>query len=273
MNCVDWSDVEAAAQDCAGNHRQFDSFAWHDRPDENDEHWTIVYTHNRDSGLVEQSNADAIAKELEPFVEAGDVMPEHHGHWACGWIDGYAIRVYYHAHLPADGFADGGEAYSGEECREVTEAFQTWCYLQHRLSDYPVLDETDHSRREYEAALEAISSEGRRQVRDDAPKDWAAQVFSWLWDNKQRELDNRDDQGASPSWEAVREALTDLDLLDAWYHVRVGETTVFETQSRAKAEKEFANLCWHASLGLVADAQAKMSLWCDDDELLEEKGA
>jgi hypothetical protein len=242
--------VQEMARDAAGNHERFDSFSWHSPPDDA-ENWTIVYVRSRDSGLLEQSNSDAIEKELQPFIDAGDVLPEHHGHWAVGWVDGFAIRVW-------------------DDDGEVTEAFQAWCYLQERLGTYPVLDETDYSNREYDATLENIESEGQRHIRDDAPDDWPSRVFSWLWDHAQRELENRDDQGASPSWEAVREALIELDFLDAWYQVRVGETTVLETQSRAKAEKEFANICWYASLGLE---QAKVSLWCDDDELLDEKGA
>ena len=59
--CIDWSDVTAAAADMAGNHQRFDSFAWFDKPE--DSHlWCIVYTANRDSGLLEQSNAAVIAK-------------------------------------------------------------------------------------------------------------------------------------------------------------------------------------------------------------------
>ena len=43
-------------------------------------------------------------------------MEEHHNHWAVGWVDGYAIRVY----------RDG----------KITEAFRTWHDLQARMNDY-----------------------------------------------------------------------------------------------------------------------------------------
>jgi len=59
---IDWTDIEAAAKEAAGNHRKFDCFAWHERPDD-DENWCIVYVSNRDSGLLDQSNADASEEE------------------------------------------------------------------------------------------------------------------------------------------------------------------------------------------------------------------
>lgn len=260
MTIIDWSDVENAATEMVGNHERFDSFCWHEPPDDA-ENWCLVYTHNRDSDLLEESNADAIRTELEPFMESGDVRSEHHGHWACGWIDGYAIRV----------FDDAGE---------VTEAFRTWCYLKERLADYPLLDEEDFSRKEFEAALEAIESEGRRHVRDDAPTDWSGEVYSWLSDNEAdypHELENRDGTGAYPSEDAIRAALLDLAFLDARYQVLVGNSVYFETDIKAHAEREFSTLVYHASMWIGAGAGQPISLQCDDDILDEfnpnEKGA
>jgi hypothetical protein len=63
-------------------------------------------------------------------------MAEHHHHWAVGHVDGYSIRV----------FRDG----------RITEAFEAYHALAQRLADYPVLDEEDYSRREYEATLENL---------------------------------------------------------------------------------------------------------------------
>lgn len=184
--------LQEKAQELAGNHRRFDSFAWFERPAD-DENWTLVYTHHRDSDLLDESNAEVIARELEPFIESGDVVPENHSHWAVGWVSGYAIRVY----------RDG----------DITEAFRTWTELQERIADYPLLDEEDHSRREFDSAIEAIGQEGRRHVSDDAPEDWAFQVWEWLWNCNQRELENRDGHGAYPSEEAIIEALDDLGFL------------------------------------------------------------
>lgn len=46
------------------------------------------------------------------------------------------------------------------------------------------------------------------------PDGWEEKVYSWLWDNDQRELDDVDDRGPYPSAEAVRTALCTLDLTD-----------------------------------------------------------
>ncbi len=70
--------------------------------------WSIVYTHNRDSGLLDQSNAEVIARALTHFTtgDNADVVFESHAHWAVGHVDGFSIRVY----------RDG----------EITDAFRTY---------------------------------------------------------------------------------------------------------------------------------------------------
>jgi hypothetical protein len=192
----DWTDVEGAAIEAAGNHRKFTSFGWYERPD--DDLWTIAYTHNRDSRLLDESNAEAIDKEMEPFLESGDVVAESHGHWACGWVAGYSIRVYR---------ADG----------TITDAFRKWCEIQEKLEDYPVLDEEAYSAKEHEATLENIASVGRRYLNGEEPEDWECQVFSWFWDNNQRAVENRDDQGGYPDDDDMKDALADLGWLDDDY--------------------------------------------------------
>lgn len=179
------------AKELVGNWKSFASFYWADQPDDADD-WCIVYTHNRDSGLVSISNAATIEKELESFCE--DVIAQHHGSLGCGWIDGYAIRVYK----------------TGTQ--ETTEAFEKYTELQSAMEDYPLLDNSDYSQREYDAAIKAIENEGQRYVREDAPEDWSKKVWKHLWDNDQRELDNNDDQGACPSEESIQEALRALNL-------------------------------------------------------------
>ena len=90
-------DLESAAKEAAGNWQEFDCFSWHRQNDiESPEDWAIVYTHNRDSGLLDQSNAEAIAEAMEPFTKGRnpDVVAEHHISWLCGWVDGYSIRVF-----------------------------------------------------------------------------------------------------------------------------------------------------------------------------------
>jgi hypothetical protein len=97
MSSIAGMEIEEAAKQAAGNWRKFESFVWW-RASEMDDaaSFAILYTHHRDSGLLDQSNAAAIAKALEPFTEGDDpdVTAESHNHWAVGHIDGFAIRVF-----------------------------------------------------------------------------------------------------------------------------------------------------------------------------------
>ena len=58
-------DLEEAAEQAAGNWRKFQCFVWYRDEIQDAENWAIVYTNHRDSGLLDQSNAAAIQKELE----------------------------------------------------------------------------------------------------------------------------------------------------------------------------------------------------------------
>jgi hypothetical protein len=148
MTTLGEMELEDAAKKAAGNWQTFQSFCWHRACDvDSAKDWAIVYSHHRDSGLLDQSNSAAIAEALEPFCECSDpdVIPEYHHHWAVGWIDGFAIRVFCHG--------------------EITEAFRTYHEITQRLAACPVLDEGDYSRREYESTLENIESYGWRLTR------------------------------------------------------------------------------------------------------------
>jgi len=239
-----WSDIDEAAKQMANNHRKFHCFAWHNKPKDS-ENWAIVYTHNRDSGILDESNAAEIAEALKPFED--DAIQERHSHWACGWVDGFALRVY----------RDG----------EITEAFKVYCQLQERLSDYPVLDEEDFSNRETEACLKWIEQEGGRMVSDDAPKDWVDQVREWLDNEEPGELENRDGTGATPDPKFIKKALFDLQILapDWSWQVFIGDTVAVDTQSQKAAVKAFRNAKYHAELGIGEAAK----LMLDDVDVSE----
>ncbi len=128
---IDWSDVEAAAKICANNHASFESFGWSTEP--KDSHrYMILNTSNRDSGLLAKSNEKALTEELLKF---DGVWEECHNDWAFGYVDCLVIKVY---------LKNG----------KVTKAFEKLCELLQCLEDYPVLDEEDFSRREYEESIE-----------------------------------------------------------------------------------------------------------------------
>ena len=192
-------EYELLAKDAAGNWKEFESFAWHNEPEDGDK-WTIVNTHDRDSGLLEQSNADAIEKELSKFGD--DVLSMRSSHWAVGWVEGFAIRVY-------------------DAAGEITQAFKTLCDLNAALEDYPCLDDEDFSRREYEATCDNIHEVAFRYVDDEIVRKtiaeddtWEGKVFGWLWANDQEQVCAQDDQGGYPSDESCIKALKALGLYD-----------------------------------------------------------
>jgi hypothetical protein len=171
-------------------------------------------------------------------------VSERHDHWAVGWVDGYALRVY----------RDGA----------ITDAFRKYCELRSALADYPVLDEEDYSRRELEATFRNIENVAGRFVKDNAPEDWVAKVYDVLPDS---EKENRDDQGGYPSREALKAALSELDLLDANYVVLIDDVCCLETDSRIKAENEYDTLAYHASMGIGLAADKRLTLLRDDETI------
>ena len=182
-------DLEAAAKAAAGNWREFDCFAWHRQPNDAD-NWAIIYTHNRDSGLLDQSNAAAIEEAMQPFL-GGDVVAEHHHHWACGWIDGYSIRVYRRG--------------------RITKAFKAYHALAERLANYPVLDDSDYSSREYEATMANLPDAAWKLKHEyELPEGWEGAVYDWLSEHDCSAIESSDDQGGYPSEEQLRAAFDAL---------------------------------------------------------------
>jgi hypothetical protein len=187
-------DLEEAAREAAGNWRRFECFVWYGSTELDDaDQWAIVYTHHRDSGLLDQSNAAVIQKALAPFADADepDVVFESHSHWAVGHIDGFSMRVYM----------NGG----------VTLAFRTYHDLAERMDEYPILDEHDYGERELEATMENIALSARSMKDDfDLAEGWEGDVYSWLSEHRSNAVENADDQGGWPEdddLEAAFEAL------------------------------------------------------------------
>jgi hypothetical protein len=186
--------LDEAARSAAGNWKRFSCFCW-DRLREIDhpDNWAIVYTHNRDSGLLDQSNAAAIADVLSSFSEAEnpDVVFESHSHWAVGHVDGFSIRVY--------------------RAGEISDAFRAYHGLMERLHQYPILDESDYGRREYEAALENIEDAAWRiKSRYELDDGWEVEAYEWLSTHRPGTVENKDDRGAYPSEDDLRDALDAL---------------------------------------------------------------
>ena len=224
MNLLDHADD--IASEFRGNWMKFDSFGWHDQPDdaENWGHWGID---SRDSEILTQSNATAIRAELEPFMggEDADCCDESHRHWAVGHMGVITCRVYRkgyetlvkpvkpvlpktktrrarklaivkHGHLMA-AYDKAMAKYEVMEAVRFTSAFLKIVELMLSLEDYPCLDENDYSARQYEETLARIED---CCPSNDWPEDYTKQLFGWLWDNDQMALE---DQGERLTREQV----------------------------------------------------------------------
>ncbi len=194
MSAIGEMTLEDAAKEAAGNWKSWTCFVWdRERDIPETDNWAICYTHNRDSGLLDQSNADAIAEAMKPFTEGDDpdVVMESHDHWACGHVNGFSIRVY----------RDG----------EITEAFRTYHELMEQLDGYPILNEEDYSERELDATLENITDAAWRVKHEFVlPDGWEGDVYSWLSDHRPGSVENRDDLGGCPSEDDLRAAFDAL---------------------------------------------------------------
>jgi len=194
---IDWTDAEAAARRLAGNWREFQSFIWlrgYDLPDA--DRWLIWYTGGQDSGLLTQSNSDATAKRLAPFLvgDDPDVVAETHGHWAVGSLGGLSLRVYR---------GDGS----------ISQAFAEFCRVQEALDNYPVLDEEGYGELEYASTLANYASEMWPR-RGELPPGWEAAVYGWFEGHgKDCFIESRDDRGGYAPREALLEALEELRLV------------------------------------------------------------
>ncbi len=184
--------IEEIAKEAAGDWKKIGNFVWFNPPEDED-NWTIITPEHRDSSLIEKSNSEAIQEALGADEFSYDVIIGSASHWAVGWVTQIYIRVY-----DADG--------------NITPAFRELVNIQLRLQEYPILDDEDHSRREYEAALCGIEYSCSTNLTEDAPTDWKEKVFSWLWDSAehQHELENTDGTGAYPSSESIHCALKAL---------------------------------------------------------------
>jgi hypothetical protein len=161
------------------------------------ETWSLgpVIEH-RDSDLLTQSNAAMLRKHLAEDESLADDWTETEcGHWAVGWV----------IHLSFRAVEDDGET--------PTRMFRVLTAWNDSLADYPVADDEDFSQRELDAALESIR-QNARGVAKTAPESWADDVWSWLWDNDQTELENSDGTGAYVSEEAITKALKALGFAE-----------------------------------------------------------
>lgn len=187
-------DLKDAAKIAAGNWQRFPNFVWSRATElEKPEDWAVFYTHHQGSELLVQSNAASIRSALVRFTcgRRASVVFESHSHWAVRSISGFSIRVFSR--------------------KRITRAFQTYHALTVQLEQYPILDETDYSDREYAATCENIVEIARRLSSDFVlPDEWQYAVYDWLSFNREHAVENIDDEGGYPDTEDIVAAFTAL---------------------------------------------------------------
>lgn len=177
-----------------------DSFMYHGSNKEMFETWSWgPCVLHRDSGLLDQSNYHALVRELELAEKNGIIEKDSYSisrasNWAVGWSEHLSFRAVDSERNPT----------------RVFRWIQCWNDL---LSEYPVVDESDYSEREYNATLANIEYAVNYAWLKSLPNDWASKVFDWLWENDQDQVTNSDDNGGYPSKDAVEEAIRALNLL------------------------------------------------------------
>jgi hypothetical protein len=92
------------------------------------DNFVIVYGRNRDSDILNNSNFETFLSSLGG--ESDTVRVDSFNHWGCGWFEYISVDT-------------------GDE-EKIIIAEETHC----ALSEYPVLDEEDYSRRQEEQAQE-----------------------------------------------------------------------------------------------------------------------
>ena len=122
--------------------RRPEHFAYYGDLDESDG-WGRAFGVHRDSDVLEISNWETISADLaERFPD--DWTSESSSHWAVGWVEEGRVRVL------RDPDADIAE-------ENLTEAFLAVLDWKERLDEYPVADEEDFSRREWEDFEETLT--------------------------------------------------------------------------------------------------------------------
>jgi hypothetical protein len=136
--------------------------------------WAHTLSVHRDSDLLGQSNWEVILKDMEEKFPK-DVTEERASHWAVGWIDKLMVRM-----LDDDG------------C--VTPAGEAILAWKDALEDYPIADESHHSEKEFNYALESLPDDITYALRgdedfEDLDGDDIAKIIEYMLENESEALD------------------------------------------------------------------------------------
>lgn len=129
--------------------------------------WAEMLWRNRDSDLLTNSNFETVIHDMtDRFPD--DVEDNRSRNAATGWGDALVVRM-----LGDDG--------------KVTDAGVAILDWTAKLDDYPVADEQDYSKRQFEATIENVKTEG---VFDDKV---ANMVLEWLSKNDSKAIKDSED--------------------------------------------------------------------------------
>jgi hypothetical protein len=152
--------------------------------------WIPVYSKNRDSAILEESNFDQYIQELiESDYEKGEYWTvETFNHWAVGHVTYIFVRAF-------------------DDSSNLTPVMGDVVFkLSEALEHYPILDEEDVSEREYNAQMEYI--ENARTGDYDA-----STVYDLINNLAPDELLESRHEGYVPDC-LIREAVQYLDILN-----------------------------------------------------------
>jgi hypothetical protein len=150
--------------------------------------WLVApVARNRDSGLLDLSNFNAA---LDMMGGESDNCEVHRfGHWGCGWFEIIIVKP------------DTPTAAIAEEIEEA-------------LENYPVLDEDDWGKREYEAYVENVISACLPMLAEGEPDNWVDEVLTYLDENELGEASRQNPEHCGLSDDDAREALSVLGYIE-----------------------------------------------------------
>jgi hypothetical protein len=127
-----------------------------------------VLSQHRDSDVLQRSNYEVISRDLlDRFPD--DVRTTVSNHWAVGWVESLHVRIYKESINLEE--IEPGKFYGHDSYTDAFIAAMEW---KEKLDDYPVADEEDWSRREYEELIEYLEQE--------VGSEHAEALARWLFD-------------------------------------------------------------------------------------------
>ena len=191
-----------------------------------DTHFLVGPVVHRDSDILEQSNFQFIYADLleEDGVKSEDVFIVHSDHWAVGWVDQIAVRMFREDILRIDN--------PEIECSDLHPAFIAVVDWHEALTAYPVASDEHFSEMEFNRCIDNLFNSCNYFIsRDDCKR-----VYGYLFD-----LGHQDEEGWFADAE-VREAVFEAykaGEIDVWDKDDLEDLALYALE---EAIKEKANV-------------------------------